>query len=205
MGCGCTEEKQNEINPDKIIITSGKNKSDNKKENLENSERKNDTLIMKQPQKNKAKIKKFIEDALKKHNELRKQHGSEPLKLSEDLNKIAQEYAEILAKINEIKHSNNKYKGYDLGENIFCCSGTEIQGDNMTLSWYKEINDYDFNNPGFISGTGHFTQLIWKETEEVGFGFSQSKNGIYYGVANYFPAGNINTKEDFNKNVLRKL
>ena len=64
MGCGCTEEKQNEINPDKIIITSGKNKSDNNKENLENSERKNDTLIMKQPQKNKAKIKKFIEDAL---------------------------------------------------------------------------------------------------------------------------------------------
>ena len=204
MGCGSTEEKPNEINPEQIIVTSGKDKIDNK-EKQENSANQNKILVMKQQPKSKAKIKKFIEDALQKHNELRKEHGSGPLILSEDLNKIAQEYSEYLAKIDEMKHSKNTYKGDDLGENLFCCSGTEIQGEYMTMSWYNEINDYDFNNPGFKSGTGHFTQLIWKDTEQVGFGFSYSKSGKYYGVANYYPAGNINTKEEFSKNVLKKL
>ena len=140
----------------------------------------------------------------KKHNELRAHHGVKPLKISEDLNKIAQKFAEHLAEINKIEHSYNIYKGEELGENLFCCSGSEIQGDIMTMSWYDEINKYDFNNPGFISGTGHFTQIIWKDTIEVGFGFAKSSNNIYYGVANYYPAGNINTKEEFSKNVLKR-
>ena len=25
--------------------------------------------------------------------------------------------------------------------------------------WYNEIDDYNWNNPGFTSGTGHFTQV----------------------------------------------
>ena len=100
--------------------------------------------------------------------------------------------------------SGNIYKGEDLGENIFCCSGNEIQGDLMTMSWYNEIKEYDFNNPGFKSEAGHFTQIIWKDTKEVGFGFAKSSNGVYYGVGNYFPAGNIDTKEEFINNVLKR-
>ena len=48
----------------------------------------------------------------------------------------------------------------------------------MIMSWYDEINKYDFNNPGFISGTGLFTQIIWKDTIEVGFGFAKSSNNF---------------------------
>ena len=31
--------------------------------------------------------------------------------------------------------------------------------------WYNELIDpgYDFSNPGFSKGNGHFTQLIWAE------------------------------------------
>ena len=44
----------------------------------------------------------------------------------------------------------------------------------MTNTWYKEIDDYNFNtglskNGGVI---GHFTAEIWKSVTKVGFGFS---------------------------------
>ena len=202
MGCGHTEEN-NEIKPDQIIVTSNKENENNNNNNKENSKNKNDILTMKP--KDKSKIKKFITDALKTHNDLRSKHGVGPLKLSEDLNQIAQKYAEYLATIDSMEHSNNIYKNEYLGENLFCCSGNEIQGESMTMSWYNEISKYHFNNPGFASETGHFTQIVWKDSKEVGFGFAISQKGIYYGVANYFPAGNINTKEDFSNNVLKKL
>ncbi len=41
----------------------------------------------------------------------------------------------------------------------------------MTEKWYEEVNNYDFNSNKFISGTGNFTQVVWKDTKECGFGF----------------------------------
>ena len=57
--------------------------------------------------------------------------------------------------------------------------------------WYDEIKDYNFSQPGFTSGIGHFTLVVWKESNEVGFGLARSSNGSYYVVANYYPAGKI--------------
>jgi hypothetical protein len=37
---------------------------------------------------------------------------------------------------------------------------------------------------------GHYTQMVWRETREVGIGMAQSKHGLYV-VARYSPAGNI--------------
>jgi hypothetical protein len=41
--------------------------------------------------------------------------------------------------------------------------------------------------------SGHFSQLVWKSSREVGFGIAKDNRGIYYAVANYHPAGNIMT------------
>ena len=89
----------NEIHPKQIQVTSNKDKSNinTNQNNQESTGRKEDILKMKQI--SKSKIKQFINDALKKHNDLRVQHNSEPLTISEDLNEIAQKYAERLAKI----------------------------------------------------------------------------------------------------------
>ena len=43
-------------------------------------------------------LKKFRQQELIKHNQLRKLHGTEPLKLNEELNQMAQNYAKVLAK-----------------------------------------------------------------------------------------------------------
>lgn len=57
--------------------------------------------------------------------------------------------------------------------------------------WYEEINKYRFNNPGFSSGTGHFTQLVWVGSREIGVAKAASPSGAQYVVARYYPAGNV--------------
>ena len=63
---------------------------------------------------------------------------------------------------------------------------------------------YDFDNPGWSQSTGHFTQLVWRSTEEVGLGWSsKEENGLtcYYVAARYSPGGNIDDVSRFKENV----
>jgi uncharacterized protein YkwD len=139
----------------------------------------------------------FQQNALDTHNKYRQKHHVGNLVLSKDLCNIAQKYAESLARTGNFAHSGDSYNGNPMGENLFACYGMKITGKTMTDDWYNEINDYNFNRPGFTSGTGHFTQVVWKGSKQVGFGYAQARDGYYYGVANYYPAGNyMNEFED---------
>lgn len=68
--------------------------------------------------------------------------------------------------------------------------------------WYDEVSKYSFNNPGFGMSTGHFTQVVWKSTTEVGCGIAMG-NGKVIGVGHYSPAGNV--LGQFVQNVLPKV
>jgi len=48
-----------------------------------------------------------------------------------------------------------------------------------TKNWYDEIDDpgYDFNNPGFTKGVGHFTQVVWKGSTKLGCGVTKTADG----------------------------
>lgn len=132
----------------------------------------------------------FALSAIRRHNVLRACHNAQPLMFNCEIMKIAQDYSEYLA--NEVKgltHSKNKFHGEWMGENLAYNSGT-VSGESPTNSWYKEINSYDFNNPGFSMETGHFTQLVWKASKEFGIGLSCS--GGCYMTGNYYPGGNYN-------------
>lgn len=39
--------------------------------------------------------------------------------------------------------------------------------------------------------TGHFTQMVWKNTQEMGMAMARGLNGKIYVVANYNPRGNV--------------
>eukprot|EP00111_Clytia_hemisphaerica_P015714 TCONS_00046413-protein len=59
---------------------------------------------------------------------------------------------------------------------------------------------YSFDKPS-IAGTGHFTQVVWKESTKLGCGAAKaSRNGMegYYVCCRYSPAGNMmgNEKEN---------
>jgi hypothetical protein len=66
--------------------------------------------------------------------------------------------------------------GTGQGENLARNSNVATLGESSWASdtWYAEINDpgYDFNNPGFSNGIGHFTQMVWKDTQKLGCGVS---------------------------------
>ena len=92
-----------------------------------------------------------------------------------------------------LKHSGNKLRNEHLGENIaFAFDTTKdfYSGENATRQWYEEVKDHDFNlEMQRGKETSHFTQVVWKGTREVGFGVARAKDGSFFAVANYYPAG----------------
>lgn len=79
-----------------------------------------------------------------------------------------------------------------------CFSNVYYVGNEMTESWYNERTKYDYRNPAYQPGTGHFTQVVWKGSEEVGFGRAQGTS-MNFAVAMYYPPGNY--MGDFDRNV----
>ena len=137
----------------------------------------------------------LIQETLENHNHKRALHKSEPLKINEELNKLAVEYAKQISKGNSIKEK--LYNGIFLGENIYIYKGEDFDVNEikeMCNDWYNEINKYDKQLNQYQKNTSHFTQMIWKGTKELGFGFvknKKDKDKIFYAVALYYPPGNI--------------
>ena len=63
---------------------------------------------------------------------------------------------------------------------------------------------YNFGSGGFSGGTGHFTQVVWKGSTQLGIGraeIQQQGMKCAYIVGRYKPAGNM--MGDFPANVLK--
>ncbi|KAJ8321173.1 hypothetical protein KUTeg_001298 [Tegillarca granosa] len=151
------------------------------------------TLHRKQNEKP-QKLSDFIDDCVKAHNKCRKKHGVSNVKHSKDLSSYAQRWAEELAKTNNFQHSSCTLDGTRLGENIACkwsSGGGDYTGVEVTEQWYSEIKKHDFSCEPRTTGTGHFTQVVWKGTKEVGFGKAVAPGGKVYVVGSYRPAGNL--------------
>uniref|UniRef100_T1J5T5 Cysteine-rich venom protein n=1 Tax=Strigamia maritima TaxID=126957 RepID=T1J5T5_STRMM len=145
----------------------------------------------------------FEAECLEAHNRYREIHGTPPMTLSRELCKFASDWAGKLAREDKFQHRpNNKY-----GENIFMkwSSNTNetISGQEVVESWYNEINDHEFDKePQRLIKSVHFTQVIWKATNELGVAKKQSGKGNFIVVANYNPCGN--TIGEFIENVPSK-
>ncbi|MEQ9484140.1 CAP family protein [Coleofasciculus sp. F4-SAH-05] len=141
----------------------------------------------------------FRSQALSQHNTYRDTHHSSDMTLSDSLNDSAQNWADYLATNGVFEHSNS-----DAGENIYVSYTTASSVDAATLanqavtSWYNEVSDYDYANPGFSSETGHFTQVVWKNSTQLGCGeargvktIQETQYNAFYVVCQYAPAGNV--------------
>ncbi|XP_038126964.1 Golgi-associated plant pathogenesis-related protein 1-like [Cyprinodon tularosa] len=132
--------------------------------------------------------KAYRKEFLEAHNKYREMHNAPPLKYNDEMNKKAQEWANYLLQKRKPEHSRT-----DDGENIFYFYSDPPRkqtGKEAVENWYREIQDYNFKKPGFDSKTGHFTQLVWKDSKELGVGFAARGPEVYV-VAQYRPAGNV--------------
>jgi len=137
------------------------------------------------------------EAILNHHNKVRKDLGIAPLTWNPKLAAYAQAWADYLATSNncDIKHRTEcGENGLIYGENIYWGSSSAIYKPiDASITWYNEIKDYTYArlNENNMDGTGHYTQMIWKDTKEVGVGVAICPNGAIIVVANYYPAGNV--------------
>lgn len=89
---------------------------------------------------------------------------------------------------NLLHMSDNPY-----GENL--AAGTNSEPAELVQLWYDEIEYYDYDNVTGIEhdghDVGHFTQLVWADSTELGCAVQKCSNEAVYLICEYNPAGNI--------------
>jgi uncharacterized protein YkwD len=129
------------------------------------------------------------------HAAARAKHCARPLTWSPKLAAYAQRWADSLrAKGCMFGHSGGAY-----GENLAAGTAGVLDPEATVAMWYDEIKQYHFPDGGFSMTTGHFTQLVWRGTAQVGCGHTQC-NGNDIWVCEYDPPGNYDG--EYRANVL---
>lgn len=124
---------------------------------------------------------KFTSAILNSTNFYRDEHNATALTWNDTLSDFADDY---------LSDSNCKFahSGGPYGENL-------AEGyHNATASvegWGNEREQYNFGDPGFGEKTGHFTQLVWKNTTDVGCAAKLCGTKGWYLVCEYWPRGNV--------------
>ncbi|KAL3228543.1 Protein PRY1 [Nakaseomyces bracarensis] len=122
---------------------------------------------------------------LDSQNKKRELHqDTDALEWSDDLKNLAQRYADKYDCSGNLAHHS---EFIDIGENL----AVGYDDVDAVEAWYNEIKDYDFSNPVYQAKTGHFTQMVWKDSKKVGCAFKTCGGDLYnYIVCEYDPAGN---------------
>lgn len=124
------------------------------------------------------------------HNKARAEVNVPPLAWSRKLAVYAQSWADTLASDCDFRHRQNS----PYGENIFMANPSDQFNPVIASeSWYQEKEKYTYakiDDSNWMQ-TGHYTQMIWKKTTEVGIGMATCQNGNIIVVANYNPGGNM--------------
>ncbi|CAG2179710.1 unnamed protein product, partial [Oppiella nova] len=148
----------------------------------------------------------FNAKCLKSHDTHRAKHkDTNPVKINHKLVKSADKCAKFLAETNTFRHS--PHAGLLYGENQWLAlvsskAGTKQIYNRLTCneviaSWHREQRYYDYKppkgwHPKNIEQVGHFTQLVWRGSKEIGCAKSMNEtNRKVYLVCHYLPVGNI--------------
>ncbi len=132
---------------------------------------------------------------LDEHNKARADFGAEPLVWSDKLSKDAEKWAAKLAKEGRLYHSSRDSRD-GTGENLWMGSTGWFAPTQMTDGF---INEKQYFKPGVFpkvsttgnwADVGHYTAIVWPETEEVGCALSKGPRMDVL-VCRYYPSGNI--------------
>ena len=158
-----------------------------------------------------ASYTEFSDQMLCQHNYIRA-YGTdpepdtplEPLTWSTDLEDIARNYAEGC--VFEHNEDRSDTVSGTVGENIAAATW-EATGVYVVNMWASEVEYYDYETNSCEDGEqcGHYTQIVWDDTTEVGCAVNycnslenfNSNSGAYFYVCNYSPSGNYNNTQPY--------
>jgi len=129
---------------------------------------------------------------------------------SSELEAIAQRWAEQCNQLGPHDRSRDKLDGTSVGQNqAYAASTMQLAREEVLQQfamqpdgWYDEVAEPGYDGDrvdrfSFSRGTGHYTQVVWADTEEVGCGLVYYKTGRWYTslvICNYARAGNWMSK-----------
>jgi hypothetical protein len=128
-------------------------------------------------------------ELLAAHNAYRASLGLPPLRWSDRLAADAQQWADHLAETGTFEHSG-------AGQNLaMATAGTESLTQLVDLWGSEQAHFTDgyfpaISTTGNWMDVGHYSQIIWRTTTEVGCGFAENE-GRDILVCDYDPPGNV--------------
>ncbi|KAG6278366.1 hypothetical protein E4U47_005681 [Claviceps purpurea] len=129
--------------------------------------------------------KDFKTEMLASHNYFRSQHSADPLTWDTALAQSSQTWANTC----NFSHDSG-------GEDLAYRTIFKYWGEFVNM-WGGERTQYNYDQPKFSEATGHFTQVVWKNTKTVGcaWNYCGRSGGAgkalgYYVVCKYSPPGN---------------
>lgn len=66
-----------------------------------------------------------------------------------------------------------------------------VMGYEPVEHWYSENVNHSYGKEPSTLKTGHFTQVVWRDSRELGVGMAKNRTGQIFVVANYDPPGNF--------------
>ncbi|RZK03096.1 MAG: SCP-like extracellular [Novosphingobium sp.] len=133
----------------------------------------------------------FASRVLNTHNGERSRMGLRPLRWNARLSAQAQQWASSLARRGAFEHSNG-----DDGENLWMGTANGYSPEQMVASFLSERRAFragrfpNVSRTGNWADVGHYTQIIWPETQEVGCAVVRGGRDEVM-VCRYWPAGNV--------------
>lgn len=137
------------------------------------------------------------------HNRWRAQVGVEALSYSPELAASAQAWADELKQTHHCRMRHSKAEGR-YGENLYWASAlvwsdgrrelSKVPPVQVVAAWGSEQRDYDYASNRCAPGKmcGHYTQLVWQASTQVGCARAvceDSQEQVW--VCQYQPAGNV--------------
>lgn len=129
------------------------------------------------------------------HAASRKAVGLDPMTWSTEVAESAQRWADVLSNdhCGQLIHSSSDFRnGY--GENLSLGWGS-LGAERAVTLWADEVNYYNYDANSCQSGQqcGHYTQMVWENSTEIGCAKAVcTQGGASYEVwvCQYNPAGN---------------
>lgn len=135
------------------------------------------------------------ERLLAAHNRERATLGVAPLAWNHALATGAQAWAQRLARSGALFHSRGGH-AETLGENLWAGTAGAYSPEEMVELWVEEKTDYRHgtfpavSRSGNLAAVGHYTQVIWRRTGEVGCALASNGREDFL-VCRYRSPGNV--------------